>query len=121
GIRWSWNDGEPRRDARDRREQDQDDFGFGVTLFRDRDLNGPSETFSGDVPDLRSTRVGARKASSIRVPRGCVATLYAQPGYRGRSAEFRDDDNNLGNTRVGEDQASSLRVECGTDRDDRRR
>jgi hypothetical protein len=87
----------------------------GVTLFRDRDLRGPSMTFYDDVPDLRYTQFGSRRASSIAVPRGCVAVLYEAPGYKGRRTEFRDSDNNLANTAVGEDRASSLRVNCRHD------
>ena len=123
GTRWNWGDGDlPSRDAYDRRDGDRRDPDSGVTLFRDRNMNGPSETFSSDAADLRNSRIGARKASSIRVPRGCVATLYAQPGFRGRSTEFREDDRNLRNTDVGEDTASSIRVDCGRDyRDDRDR
>jgi len=86
--------------------------GPGVTLFRDRNLEGDSETFTRDVPDLTGTRIGARRASSVRVPRGCVAVLFELPGYQGRRTEFHDDDNNLKNTQVGEDTASSLRVDC---------
>lgn len=84
----------------------------GVTLFRDRDLSGPHQTFHDDVPDLRYTQLGSRRASSIAVPPGCVAVLYEFQNYRGRSTVFRDDDNNLKNTMVGEDRAASLRVNC---------
>jgi hypothetical protein len=87
----------------------------GVTLFRDRSLRGPSMTFYDDVPDLRYTQFGSRRASSIQVPPGCVAVLFEFPGYRGRRTEFRDSDNNLANTAVGEDRASSLRVNCRHD------
>lgn len=84
----------------------------GVTLFRDRGLSGPSQTFHDDVPDLRYTQLGSRRASSILVPPGCVAVLYEKPGYRGRRTEFRASDNDLSNTGVGEDAVSSLRVNC---------
>ena len=84
----------------------------GVTLFRDRDLNGPRQTFYDDVPDLKYTQIGSHRASSIAVPPGCTAVLYEYPGYRGRSTVFHDNDNNLRNTQVGEDTASSLRVNC---------
>ncbi len=84
----------------------------GVTLFRDRDLRGPSQTFHDDVPDLRYTEFGNRRASSIFVPPGCVAVLYERPLYGGRRTEFRAADNDLSNTAVGEDTASSLRVNC---------
>jgi len=84
----------------------------GVTLFRDRDLMGPRQTFYDDVPDLKYTQIGSRRASSIAVSPGCTAIVYEYPNYRGRSTPFRDDDNNLRNTSVGEDTASSLRVNC---------
>lgn len=87
----------------------------GVTLFRDRSLRGPSQTFHDDVPDLRYTQLGSRRASSIDVPPGCVAVLFEYPGYRGRRTEFRETDNDLSNTTVGEDSASSLRVNCRHD------
>lgn len=85
----------------------------GATLYRDRDLAGPAQTFDRDVPDLERTRIGGRRASSIFVSSGCVATLFSEPDYRGRSTTFREADNNLKNTPVGEDSAQSLRVDCG--------
>jgi len=85
----------------------------GVTLYRDSNLLGPSQIFEEDVPDLERTRFGARRASSIEVPDGCMATLFSEPGYRGRSTTFRGNNNKLKNTEVGVDSASSLRVDCG--------
>jgi hypothetical protein len=84
----------------------------GVTLFRDKDLRGASELFGSDVPDLSRSRVGARSASSIRVPNGCRATLYSEPGFQGRSTTFGGDNRDLRNTDVGNDTVQSLRVEC---------
>jgi len=84
----------------------------GVTLFRDKDLRGTSELFGSDVPDLSRSRIGARSASSIRVPSGCRATLYSEPGYQGRSTTFGGDNTDLRHTDVGNDAAQSLRVEC---------
>lgn len=84
----------------------------GVTLFQNHYLAGPNQTFHDDVPDLKYTQFGSRRAASIAVPPGCTAVLYQYPYYRGRSTVFRDDDNNLGNTAVGEYAASSLRVNC---------
>jgi hypothetical protein len=86
--------------------------GQGVTLFRDRDLNGPRQTFFDDVPDLKYTQLGSRRASSIAVSPGCTAVVFEYPHYRGRSTVFHDNDNNLRNTPVGEDTASSIRVNC---------
>ena len=90
----------------------------GVTLFRDRDLRGPSQTFHDDVPDLKYTQLGNRRASSIEVPAGCVAVLFDRPGFRGRRTEFRANDNDLSNTAVGEDSVSSMRVNCRHERHD---
>jgi hypothetical protein len=84
----------------------------GVTLFQNHYLTGPHQTFHDDVPDLKYTQFGSRRASSIAVPAGCTAVLYQYPYYKGRSTVFKDDDNNLGNTAVGEYAASSLRVNC---------
>jgi len=85
----------------------------GVTLYVDSNLSGSSQTFDEDVPDLERTRFGARRASSIEVPDGCMATLFSEPGYQGRSTTFRGNNNKLKNTDVGADTASSLRVDCG--------
>ena len=84
----------------------------GVTLFRDSGFKGDSETFSADVPDLSRTRVGARQASSVEVPEGCVAVLFTGTGYSGRSTELRQAHDNLRLTDVGNDAVSSLRVDC---------
>lgn len=86
--------------------------GEAVTLFRDVGRKGPSQAFLSDVPDLRSTSLGARQASSIEVPDGCSATLYSEPGYRGRSTTFRATHDDLRRTGVGNDAAASLRVDC---------
>ena len=88
----------------------------GVTLYRDKDFRGASESFRSDVPDLSRTRVGGRAASSIRVPEGCRATLFSEPDYRGRSATFEEEHGNLRETPIGNDAALSLRVECGSRR-----
>ena len=87
--------------------------GSGVTLFRDSGFRGDSETFDADVPDLSRTRVGARQASSIEVPEGCVAELFTGTGFSGRRATFREAHDNLRLTDVGNDSAASLRVDCG--------
>jgi hypothetical protein len=84
----------------------------GVTVFRDRSLRGPSESFTKDIPNFDLTNFGGRKVSSIQVPRGCTAVLFSEAFYRGRSTTFTDDDNNLSNTPVGEDTAMSMKVAC---------
>ena len=88
------------------------DAGRGVTLYRDRNAQGPSQTFDRDVSDLSYTRFGDDKVSSLDVSPGCEATLFSERNFRGRSTTFRERDNNLSNTPVGEDTTSSLRIRC---------
>lgn len=102
--------GRPGPDRPDSHSQGQSG---DVTLFRDKDMRGTSESFGSDIPDLSRSRIGARSASSIRVSNGCRATLYSEPGYTGRSTTFGGDNTDLRNTDVGNDAAQSLRVECG--------
>jgi hypothetical protein len=85
----------------------------GVTLYSDSDFRGTSETFVGDVADLRRSRIGADRASSVRVDRGCRAILYSDAGFRGQSMEVTHDVPSLSGSQVGNDSVSSVRVECG--------
>jgi len=84
----------------------------GVTLYRDYDYRGRSETFYNDVPVMKGTTIGNDELSSIQVPRGCHVTLYADTEYRGRSVELYENEPELGRTRVGNDSVSSFRVRC---------
>ena len=65
---------------------------------------------------LERTRFGARRASGIEVPDGCMVTLFSEPNYQGRSTTFAGDNNELKNTPVGNDATQSIRVECGQGR-----
>ncbi len=91
--------------------------GGGVALFRGGTFTGLKEAFYKDDSDLRNNRIGAATASSVRVARGCSATIYSEPGYRGRSAELGHDVRDLGATRLGNDAAASIRVRCGRGED----
>jgi hypothetical protein len=84
----------------------------GVTLYKDVHFTGRSETFYGDVPDLRGSYVGNDRASSLVVPRGCRVTLYRHAGFHGRAITVHHDVADLGATRVGNDEVSSLRLDC---------
>jgi hypothetical protein len=42
-----------------------------VSLYDERDYSGRCQTFSGDVPDLSTTRIGARTVSSLRIGAPC--------------------------------------------------
>jgi hypothetical protein len=85
----------------------------GVTLYRDGNFGGGSETFTTDIPDLRRTGFGSDRASSVRINRRCRATLYQHENFRGKSTEVTRDISDLHGSSVGNDSASSLRVDCG--------
>lgn len=84
----------------------------GVTLFENDFFAGTSETFTSDVRDLRSSRIGQDRASSVRVDPGCEAVLYRDVDFRGDSTVVTSDIPELGRTRIGNDSASSLTVDC---------
>ncbi|MEE8524250.1 MAG: beta/gamma crystallin-related protein [Thermoanaerobaculia bacterium] len=92
----------------------------GVTLYSDSDFRGSNEVFTGDLSDLRRSRVGSDRASSVRVDPGCRAFLYTEVGFRGRSMEVTYDIPTLGGSAVGNDSVSSLRVDCEEGRGDDR-
>jgi len=86
--------------------------GQGVTLYSDYGFRGNSETVTGNIPNMKGTRIGNDSLSSIRVPRGCSVTLYADNNYRGRSIDLTHDEPELGRTAVGNDSVSSISVGC---------
>jgi hypothetical protein len=83
-----------------------------VTLYHDINFRGTSETFTGDNPDLRSTRIGNDQASSVRVSPGCRARLYQDINYGGAYTELNGDENDLRSSSVGNDSVTSIRVRC---------
>jgi hypothetical protein len=85
---------------------------YGVTLHRDLDYTGTSETFTHDVPDLRGSRVGNDEATSVSISRECQARLYQHPDYEGDYTEVNGDIGDLRGSRVGNDSVTSLRVRC---------
>lgn len=84
----------------------------GVTLYRDNDYRGRSETFYVDHPDLRSSSVGQDSVSSLRVDPGCQVTLFRDVNFRGPATTVEYDTPSLRRTNVGNDEVSSLRIEC---------
>lgn len=97
---------EPRDDWQD------DPFSYGVTLYRDLNYRGTSQTFSGDAPDLRDSRIGDDQATSVKLSRGCRARLYQDLNYRGQYTEVSADIPDLRGSRVGDDSITSLQVRC---------
>jgi len=84
----------------------------GVTLYRDRSFAGVSELFTGDAPDLRSSKIGNDHATSVRVSKGCRAKLYQNLGFEGAFTEVDADVADLRSSTVGDDSVTSLEVEC---------
>ena len=87
----------------------------GVTLYRDLNLSGRSQTFTGDISDLRGSYVGNDAATSVRVSRGCRARLFADANYRGAYIETERDISDLRGSPVGNDTVTSIQVRCETD------
>ncbi len=85
-----------------------------VTLYVDAGFRGVSETFHGDVPNMKRTRLGNDRASSVRVAPGCTVVLYAGGDFQGRSTSLTQDLSSLQGTEVGNDTVSSLRLRCGS-------
>ncbi len=85
---------------------------WGVTLYADARFRGTSDTLDHDSRNMRDTRVGDDRVSSVRVPHGCRVTLYADPSYRGSYTVLHDDVEDMSDTRVGNDRVSSVRVDC---------
>ncbi len=93
-------------------DDDDGGYGGGVTLYKDTEFRGTSETFHDDVSYLGNTRIGNDQASSIRVSGGCRATLFYDANFRGRSVEISRDESQLAHTAIGNDEASSMEVDC---------
>lgn len=84
----------------------------GVTLYRDLNFSGTSQTFSDDVPDLRGTYVGNDTATSVRVSSSCRVRLYADADYRGSYFEVEHDISDLRGSPIGNDTVTSVQVRC---------
>ena len=89
----------------------------GVTLYRDSDFRGSSETFRHDMPHLGNSYVGNDTASSVEVERGCRVRLFADIEFEGAYIELDHPEADLRGTRLGNDRVSSLQVRCGRDGD----
>lgn len=87
-----------------------------VILYEHAGYRGRSQTFNGDVTNLRGTYIGNDSVSSIRV-RNATITIYEHSNFRGRHQTFNGDVPNLRDTYIGNDQASSIRIWRGTRQD----
>ncbi len=93
--------------------QIEDRSGGGVTLHREANYQGISETFYSDVADLRGSRIGNDQATSVTLGGDCQARLYANTNYTGAYLQMAFGVADLRGSRVGNDTASSLKVRCG--------
>ena len=87
----------------------------GVTLYRDLNFSGRSQSFTGDISDLRGSSIGSDAATSVRVSRGCRARLFADANYQGAYIETQRDISDLRGSPVGNDTVTSMQVRCDTD------
>lgn len=106
---WGWND-----DRDDERGISASSVSRGVTLHRDLNFTGVSETFTSDVPDLRNSRIGDDQATSVSVSRGCQARLYQHLNYEGAYTEVNSSMDALRGSKVGDDSVTSIKVRCDT-------
>jgi len=90
----------------------------GVTLYRDLDFSGRSQTFSSDISDLRGSYVGNDTTTSVRVDRGCRARLYADANFQGAHVEVEREIADLRRSPVGNDTVTSMQVRCDGNGDD---
>ncbi len=86
-----------------------------MTLYRDLNFSGRSQSFTGDISDLRGSYVGNDAATSVRVSRGCRARLFADANYQGAYIETERDISDLRGSPVGNDTVTSIQVRCDTD------
>ena len=91
---------------------DDDPWNYGVTLFRDADFRGTSQTFDSDERDLRGSLIGDDQTTSVRISSGCRARLYQDLDFRGSYTEVTANIANLRSARVGDDSITSLQVRC---------
>ena len=80
-----------------------------VTLY-DGDFTGARQTFSSNTPTLVGSKIGDKKASSIKVGSSVIVTVYDGYSYLGNSQSFAFDYSLVG-TIIGDNNVSSLKIE----------
>lgn len=81
-----------------------------VTLFRDCNYRGISQSLGIGTHELSRTNIGSRQLSSLRVPNGLKVVLYSSGGAKGDLVNISSDVNCL--TDIGfNDKAASIVVE----------
>ena len=80
-----------------------------VILYEHADFKGRSLQLTGDINNLRKTRLGNNVISSILI-RGAEVTVYEHPGFAGRNQTFDRSVRSLRGTRIGNDTISSIRI-----------
>jgi beta/gamma crystallin len=86
--------------------------GRGITVFADIDYSGASQTFRGDIPDLR--QVGLNDTiSSLQIPNGEVWQICEDINYQGRCRNVSGDVADLRAMNFNDRVSSMRRVSGG--------
>lgn len=82
-----------------------------VILFKNKNFRGPYQLLETDTAELAPEYCGAGAIGSLRVPRGCLLTLYSNTDYSGRGQVFQRDVADFSTARIGYAGVSSARVQ----------
>ena len=83
-----------------------------VILYEHPDFKGRSLQVTGDIKNLRRTRLGNDAVSSIWI-KNAEVTVYEHAGFGGRHQTFTRSVRSLDRARIGNDSISSIRVRWG--------
>ena len=82
----------------------------GVTVFENINYKGKSETYYGNVSDLRKMIIGNDKISSMKVLGDTAIQVFEHINYLGRNQIFTSDIADLRGTIIGNDTISSIKI-----------
>ncbi len=83
-----------------------------VILYEHTDFKGRSLQVTGDIKNLRRTRLGNDAVSSIWI-KNAEVTVYEHAGFAGRHQTFTRSVRSFDRARIGNDSISSIRVRWG--------
>ena len=84
----------------------------GIILYQEAFYRGKGEKFTKDNPNLSDSLIGNDANGSIRIPRGCKATLYEHANYGGKSETFTADVPWLEEHPIGYHTVTAIKVTC---------
>lgn len=85
---------------------------LGITIYDKVNYTGQRAMIYQSDRNLFDNLVKNRQASSVIIPKGCYAILYANPDFKGTSVTLYSNTANLGQTRLGDNKAMSVRMSC---------